>query len=95
MNKALIDIRHTDDEITGSFTIIGEHNDLIPLLHQIFRASTEFKSTVTEALLTFDTEAGGQTMNLETTTPSGPPSPSKSVKKRASAASGVKPQMAV
>ena len=66
MNKTTIDIRHSDDEITGSFTIIGSHEDLIPLFHQIFRASPEFKETVTEALLTFDTEAGGQTMNLET-----------------------------
>jgi hypothetical protein len=65
MNKTLIDIRHTDEEITGSFTIIGNPEDLIPLLHQIFRVSPEFKATVTESLLTFDTEAGGQTMNLK------------------------------
>lgn len=65
MKKTRIDIRHTDEEISGSFTIIGSHEDLIPLLHQIFRASPEFKTTVTEALLTFDTEAGGQTMNLK------------------------------
>ena len=65
MKKTLIDIRHTDEEITGSFTIIGKGQDLIPLLHQIFRVSPEFKASATEALLTFDTEAGGKTMNLE------------------------------
>lgn len=65
MNKPTIDIRHTDEEITGSFTIIGNPENLIPLFHKIFRFSPEFKSTVTEALLTFDTEAGGQTMDLK------------------------------
>lgn len=63
-NTTHIHIQQDDDEITGSFMIRGSREELIPLLHRIFRFSQEFKETCTEALLTFDTEAGGKTMNL-------------------------------
>jgi len=43
----------------------GSKKNQIALLHKTFRSDPEFKELCTEALLTFDTEAGGQTMNLE------------------------------
>lgn len=36
-----------------------------PKLHAIFRQYKRLHRLLTESLLTFDTEAGGQTMNLE------------------------------
>jgi hypothetical protein len=37
----------------------------IPILHNLFRQYPSLRNVLTEALLTFDTEAGGETMNLE------------------------------
>ena len=43
-------------------------NAMQPTLHACFKKYPKLKQAFTEALLTFDTEAGGQTMNLETAT---------------------------
>lgn len=48
-----------------SFTIAGEKNLQIELLHAVFKELPDFKETCTEALLLFDTEAGGQSMDLQ------------------------------
>ncbi len=40
-------------------------NAIQPTIHQAFRKFPKLKEAFTEALLTFDTEAGGQTMNLQ------------------------------
>jgi hypothetical protein len=45
-----------------------EQPNRITNLHAIFRDYPSLKRLLTEALLTFDTEAGGETMNLETAT---------------------------
>ncbi len=39
-------------------------NAIQPTLHQAFKKYPRLKNALTEALLTFDTEAGGKTMNL-------------------------------
>lgn len=67
LSKAHIHLQCDDDEIAGGFSIRYESKqDLILLLHRIFSASEEVKEAFTEALLTFDTEEGGQTMNIQT-----------------------------
>jgi len=63
MNASVINLNQIGSEYGA--TIIGDNELLISLLHRTFLEAPEFKDVCTEALLTFDTEAGGQTMNLE------------------------------
>ena len=66
MNYATIQI--TQIGLDDGACIIGNEKSLIALLHKAFREAPDFKAICTSALLTFDTEAGGETMNLEAAT---------------------------
>lgn len=63
MNNATIQL--TQIGLDDGACILGDDESLTVLLHRAFRDVPEFKRICTEALLTFDTENGGQTMNLE------------------------------
>lgn len=63
MDASVINLNQIGSEYGA--TIIGDNELLIALLHRTFLEAPEFKEVCTEALLTFDTEDGGKTMNLE------------------------------
>ena len=62
MNKTTINVNQSGFTV---FSMIADKDLLMKLFHRAFRENPEFKDACTEALLTFDTEAGGETMNLE------------------------------
>ncbi len=53
-----------DIQIMLGMLLLNDPNP-IPKLHALFRYYKRLHSLLTESMLTFDTEAGGQTMNLE------------------------------
>lgn len=48
-----------------AWILLSDKKAVVPFLHELFRAYPNVKSRITESLLTFDTEAGGTTMQLE------------------------------
>ena len=48
-----------------AWILLSNEEAILPFLHELFKNYPKVKSRITEALLTFDTEAGGTTMQLE------------------------------
>lgn len=62
-------IRITQEGSVWQCNFRGTDTDLLALLHQTFRLNRPFHRLCTEALLTFDTEAGGTIIDTITPAP--------------------------
>jgi len=63
-DRVIFHLDEDDVQIMLGMLLLNDPNP-IPKLHALFLYNKRLHCLLTESLLTFDTEAGGQTMNLE------------------------------